>query len=76
MPALILTGCCAYALWNAPALVFIDGAIPFCCWLADWQNWGARVMAGGLLAIHDVFPNPLMASAPFNFTSWLIMAPC
>ena len=48
----------------APALVFIDGGHSMPAALADWQNWGARVIQGGLLAIHDVFPNPADGGRP------------
>ena len=41
----------------APAFVFIDGGHSMPAALADYRNWGTRVMRGGLLAIHDVFPN-------------------
>lgn len=48
----------------APAFVFIDGGHSMPAALADWQNWGARVMKGGLLAIHDVFPNTADGGRP------------
>jgi len=41
----------------APAFVFIDGGHSMPAALSDYRNWGTRVMRGGLLAIHDVFPN-------------------
>lgn len=40
-----------------PAFVFIDGGHSLPAAMADYQNWGTRVMSGGILAIHDVFPN-------------------
>ena len=48
----------------APAFVFIDGGHSMPAALADWQNWGARVTKGGLLAIHDVFPNTADGGRP------------
>jgi MMP 1-O-methyltransferase len=48
----------------APAFVFIDGGHSMPAALADYQNWGVRVMKGGLLAIHDVFPNPADGGRP------------
>ena len=42
---------------SAPAFVFIDGGHSLPAAMADYQNWGTRVMSGGILAIHDVFPN-------------------
>ncbi len=41
----------------APSFVFIDGGHSMSAALADYRDWGVRVMRGGLLAIHDVFPN-------------------
>ncbi|MDB2641579.1 class I SAM-dependent methyltransferase [Alphaproteobacteria bacterium] len=49
---------------GAPAFVFIDGGHSMPAALADWQNWGARVTKGGLLAIHDVFPNTADGGRP------------
>lgn len=45
-------------------LVFIDGghgSVP--AW-ADYRSWSRRVAVGGLLAIHDVFANPLDGGRP------------
>ena len=45
--------------WQAPlALLFIDGAHSDEPAMADYQGWAPRLVAGGLLAIHDVFPDP------------------
>src|SRR3954469_5348353 len=47
------------ALWSTPlALLFIDGghAVEHC--IADYAGWAHHVMPGGVLAIHDVFPDP------------------
>ncbi len=44
--------------------VFIDGGHSMEAALADYRNWGARVMRGGLLAIHDVFPDPADGGRP------------
>ena len=40
------------------ALLFIDGghAAEHC--IADYTGWAGFVQPGGLLAIHDVFPDP------------------
>ena len=48
----------------APAFVFIDGGHSMPAALADYRNWGVRVMRGGLLAIHDVFPNQADGGRP------------
>ena len=53
------------AHWRTPlSLVFIDGghgAEP--AW-ADYRGWAPHVALGGLLAIHDVFPDPADGGRP------------
>jgi MMP 1-O-methyltransferase len=47
------------SLWSTPlALLFIDGghAVEHC--VTDYTSWAPKVAAGGVLAIHDVFPDP------------------
>jgi predicted O-methyltransferase YrrM len=45
--------------WSTPlAMVFIDGGHSWEAALADYRSWAPHVMIGGLLAIHDLFPNP------------------
>jgi predicted O-methyltransferase YrrM len=39
-------------------LVFIDGGHSEMAAQADYEGWAPLLRAGGLLAIHDVFPNP------------------
>ena len=46
------------------ALVFLDGGHSQAAADADYAGWGPRVMAGGLLAIHDVFPDPADGGRP------------
>src|SRR5262245_6865120 len=47
------------ALWSTPvALVFIDGGHTEAAAHADYEGWAPHVMPGGLLVIHDVFPDP------------------
>ena len=64
IPALSPSQVVARLPMAAPAFVFIDGGHSMPTALADWQNWGSRVMKGGLLAIHDVFPNPADGGRP------------
>ena len=40
------------------SMVFIDGGHSMDAAKADYDNWSEKVMNGGFLAIHDVFPNP------------------
>lgn len=47
------------ASWSGPlSFVFIDGGHAMDTALADYRAWAGHVARGGLLAIHDVFPNP------------------
>lgn len=38
--------------------LFIDGGHSMPAALDDYRLWATRVVTGGILAIHDVFPNP------------------
>lgn len=45
--------------WATPlSFVFIDGGHAFDTVSADYGNWSPHLMPGGLLAFHDVFPDP------------------
>lgn len=47
------------ALWRAPlGLVFIDGGHTDEHATADYEGWAPHVAPGGLLVVHDVFPDP------------------
>ncbi len=47
------------AHWTTPlGMVFIDGGHSMDAALADYRGWAGKIVPGGLLAIHDVFPNP------------------
>jgi predicted O-methyltransferase YrrM len=48
-------------------MVFIDGGHSLSAALADFRAWAPRVLPGGILAIHDVFPDPSEGGqAPFT----------
>lgn len=64
IPALAPSHMVARLPLAAPAFVFIDGGHSMPAALADYRNWGVRVMRGGLLAIHDVFPNQADGGRP------------
>jgi predicted O-methyltransferase YrrM len=52
-------------IWTTPiSLLFIDGGHTMEAALGDFRGWAPRLMAGGLLAIHDVFPNPADGGRP------------
>lgn len=51
--------------WSTPAaLVFIDGGHGVEPARADYAGWAPHVAEGGLLAIHDVFPDPADGGTP------------
>ena len=51
--------------WVTPlAMVFIDGGHGMEPALTDYRLWAPRVMPGGILAIHDVFPDPKDGGRP------------
>jgi predicted O-methyltransferase YrrM len=51
--------------WRTPlGLVFVDGGHGWGPAFADYQGWAPLVAAGGLLAIHDVFPDPADGGRP------------
>lgn len=51
--------------WGAPlALVFVDGGHGEEPAWADYRGWAPHVALGGLLAIHDVFPDPAGGGRP------------
>ena len=51
--------------WRTPvALVFIDGGHGEDPAHGDYEGWAPVVMLGGLLAIHDVFPDPADGGRP------------
>ncbi len=47
------------ALWGTPlGLVFIDGGHTDEHATADYEGWAPHLAQGGLLVVHDVFPDP------------------
>jgi predicted O-methyltransferase YrrM len=51
--------------WGTPlSLLFIDGGHGREVAWADFGGWTPKVAAGGLLAIHDVFPDPAGGGRP------------
>lgn len=51
--------------WRTPlALLFLDGAHGPAPARADYEAWAPHVAAGGMLAIHDVFPDPADGGRP------------
>ncbi len=53
------------SFWTTPcALVFIDGGHGEEPAALDYERWTPHVAPGGLLAIHDVFPDPAEGGRP------------
>jgi MMP 1-O-methyltransferase len=53
------------ANWTTPlSFVFIDGGHGTDVEWADYRGWSAKIAPGGLLAIHDVFPDPADGGRP------------
>lgn len=45
--------------WATPlGMVFIDGGHSLEAALNDYRSWVGHIRPGGILAIHDIFPNP------------------
>jgi len=60
----------AARFWSTPlSFVFIDGGHSMEAALTDYRSWAGHIMRGGLLAIHDIFPNPADGGRP-PFEIW------
>ena len=45
--------------WSTPlSMVFIDGGHSLDAAMTDYRSWASHIQLGGILAIHDNFPNP------------------
>jgi predicted O-methyltransferase YrrM len=52
-------------LWRRPlGMVFIDGGHTEQAAVTDYRGWARWVAPGGVLAIHDVFPDPADGGRP------------
>ena len=56
------------AVWSTPlAFVFLDGSHTDESAQRDLRSWGPHLAVGGVLAIHDVFPDPAAGGqAPYR----------
>ncbi len=54
--------------WATPlAMVFIDGGHSLEAAMNDYRSWAVHVVKGGVLAIHDIFPDPTKGGqAPYD----------
>ena len=63
--AIVGTSATVAAHWRTPlSLLFVDGGHGDEPAHADYTGWAPWVMPGGLLAIHDVFPDPADGGRP------------
>lgn len=45
--------------WRTPlGMVFIDGGHSLEAAMMDYRSWATHIVPGGVLAIHDIFPDP------------------
>ncbi|HDP25878.1 MAG TPA: class I SAM-dependent methyltransferase [Deltaproteobacteria bacterium] len=53
--------------WSTPlSMVFIDGGHTYAAAFSDYTAWSTHLLPGGILAIHDVFPDPAQGGqAPY-----------
>jgi len=52
-------------VWRTPlGFLFIDGGHTMEAALGDYRGWTPHLLAGGTLAIHDVFPDPADGGRP------------
>lgn len=54
--------------WATPlGMVFIDGGHSWEAALTDYRSWVSHIVPGGILAIHDIFPDPTKGGqAPYD----------
>ena len=54
--------------WGTPlGMVFIDGGHSLEAALTDYRSWVGHISSGGILAIHDIFPDPAEGGqAPYD----------
>lgn len=62
---LVAASATAARAWGTPlALVLIDGGHSQAAADADYEGWSRHLPVGGLLAVHDVFPDPAEGGRP------------
>lgn len=65
---IVTTSAVAARHWATPlGMVFIDGGHSLEAALCDYRCWSGHVVPGGILAIHDIFPDPATGGqAPYE----------
>ena len=56
--AIVAPSAVAVRMWSTPlAMIFIDGGHTYPAAFSDYVSWSGLLMPGGILAIHDIFPD-------------------
>ena len=56
---MVTTSAVAVRMWSTPlSMVFIDGSHTYPSAFSDYISWSSHLLPGGILAIHDIFPDP------------------
>ncbi|GAA6151651.1 class I SAM-dependent methyltransferase [Pseudoteredinibacter isoporae] len=65
---IVASSAVASRAWHTPlGMVFIDGGHSEAAAQTDYRSWVSHITPGGILAIHDIFPNPADGGqAPYN----------
>ncbi len=64
IPLITQSAMAARIITNPVHFVFIDGGHSQAAALTDYRQWAGKLISGGILAIHDVFPNPADGGRP------------
>ena len=75
---LVSTSATASKCWATPlSLVFIDGGHSEQAAQTDYESWAGHVREGGILCIHDLFPDPADGGqAPYNIWKRALASGC
>ncbi|GLS24888.1 class I SAM-dependent methyltransferase [Marinibactrum halimedae] len=65
---IVASSAMAAKYWSTPlSMVFIDGGHSEEAAQTDYRSWVGHIMQGGILAIHDIFPDPAEGGqAPYH----------
>lgn len=64
--------------WSTPlSLIFIDGSHAYEAVLNDYEIWAEKLMKGGYLLFHDIFPDPAKGGqAPYRVYQKAVASGC
>ena len=68
MVPIVASSALASRQWSTPlGMVFIDGGHSEEAAQTDYRSWADHIVSGGILAIHDIFPDPAAGGqAPYH----------